>query len=56
MEIISIHWDQYDQILEQKVAQMFPKVASKVATAVFTYEWGFLKLPNMFQSFVLFVL
>ena len=28
--------DQYDQMLKYKVAQMFPKVARKVATAVFT--------------------
>ena len=27
---------QYDQMLEQKVAQMFPKVALTVAAAVFT--------------------
>ena len=45
---------QCDQILEQKVAQMFPKVAQKVAKVVFTYLR--VRLSKSLHSFRLLLL
>ena len=40
---IDYDWNQCNPMLELKVAQMFPKVTTKVATAVFTKDADFSK-------------